>query len=723
MKIYLSILIMLCCTNNLFAVWKSIEGPYNSNIHCLCASENKIFAGTMDGLLISTDSGNSWFESENELSGKKILSIKNMNNGNLIASTTNEGIFISSDGGDSWNSGNNGLSGESLTIFKIYVENQKIYIATRGGIYVSDNNAESWTNITGNLQMDMATNVAAIENIILAGATQGLHISKDGGKNWMKIEHFADYNVVESINIFNNSIYVSARVAGWVIISGLFVSNDYGNSWTDISMELFQNNFHDIFIDEDTVYAATDEGLFKTAADKIEWNNITKDSIENKFLFMIGNENLSSIIQHNDIIFIGTNGGIFQTTDKGETWITNTPVLSNKEVNEIEMINDEIYVGTKAGLYKSTDFGKSWYSLSQNIGMRNVISLFIEDNLIYIGTTEGLFLSSDNGNSWVGKNKGMLTETGIYKILKVANILFAGTYTNGIYSSSDMGESWIQMNNGISDPRIYCLNNIGNNIFAGITNIHPGFYHSEDLGNTWKSSSFYKEYEYFPWVYSIVTREINLFIGTGWNGIYKSDDMGITWQAKNNGPNDMKSHDVFSVALKDNFLIATSKAKNEIHNKLILSTDSGDNWVYSNTAGIENQNIRELYIKDDYVFAGARGSFSPDLNETYSNIMGGFYYTKISNLINETSVDDKSLDMNDLHIFPNPTTDFITIQISEVFESSEVSEIKIFNMLGECVISESIHPMTASHRMNIEKLSAGVYLLRIGDNVKKFVKK
>jgi hypothetical protein len=37
-------------------------------------------------------------------------------------------------------------------------------------------------------------------------------------------------------------------------------------------------------------------------------------------------------------------------------------------------------------------------------------------------------------------------------------------------------------------------------------------------------------------------------------------------------------------------------------------------------------------------------------------------------------------------------------------------------------MSESIHPKTSSHRMNVEKLPAGVYFIRIGTRVEKFVK-
>ena len=73
-------------------------------------------------------------------------------------------------------------------------------------------------------------------------------------------------------------------------------------------------------------------------------------------------------------------------------------------------------------------------------------------------------------------------------------------------------------------------------------------------------------------------------------------------------------------------------------------------------------------------------------------------------------------------IYPNPAGDFITIQPSEVLEISEGYKVQLFDLLGIEVMSESIHPMTQSHRMNIERLPAGVYYVKIGDKVEKFVK-
>jgi hypothetical protein len=79
-----------------------------------------------------------------------------------------------------------------------------------------------------------------------------------------------------------------------------------------------------------------------------------------------------------------------------------------------------------------------------------------------------------------------------------------------------------------------------------------------------------------------------------------------------------------------------------------------------------------------------------------------------------TSVNNNSDNENVFIIYPNPATDYINIQ------PSEGSDIQIFDMLGTVVAS--IHPMTSSHRMNIEHLSPGIYFIKIGNRVKKFVK-
>jgi hypothetical protein len=90
------------------------------------------------------------------------------------------------------------------------------------------------------------------------------------------------------------------------------------------------------------------------------------------------------------------------------------------------------------------------------------------------------------------------------------------------------------------------------------------------------------------------------------------------------------------------------------------------------------------------------------------------------------SVYESKLSEADLKIHPNPATEYITIQISEVFKTSEVSDIKIYNMLGECVIelTDVQHLGDVGHlqRIDASHLPRGMYYLCIGNRTQMFVK-
>jgi photosystem II stability/assembly factor-like uncharacterized protein len=730
MKIYLCLFILLFSTNNLFAIWKSIEGPFNANTFCLVSNGDNIIAGTNDGILVSSNNGNSYSKLDNELNGMLIVSLKIMPNNKIIASAAYNGIFTSADNGETWQARNEGLSEESSLIYGIYIDQDKIYLATHDGIYLSDDNAESWQDISGNMLMRSTSKIAALDNVLLAGRSQGLHISRDGGKNWNVIAQMAEYNVVETITIHKNIIYAIVRIGGFAALSGVFVSKDYGETWKDISTGLL-GSLRDIFVTDDYIFVASNRGLQITEHEIVKWKNISRDTIDGNYVYTIDNVDLYSVILHKGKIIIGSDGGIFSSENMGNTWELNIPVMSGKEVFSIEMQGNSLYVGTDSGLYLSEDMGRTWKNLTKAIGNQTIRAILFADNNIYIGASFGLYFSSNNGESWDKQDFGLDKSVAVSALLKIGNNLFASSYYEGVLMSSNNGNSWVKMNSGMSDPRVIQLNNIGNTIFTGIVGAHPGIYSSDDFGNSWTECSLYQNWSYSPWVYSIAIRDKSIFIGTGWNGIYKSDDLGKTWQEKNNGPSEMRTHDVFSIALKDNFLLATT-AKNESKNKLFVSTDSGENWVHGDMEGIQNVNIRKIFIMDAYVFAGAQGTHTTNYTQIYTNKIGGFYYAKVSDLINATSVIDNSTAINDINIFPNPASDFITIHLNGVnptvnrgVENTDI--VKIYDVLGvEMMTTPSAvaatPPKDGNLRIDVSHLSTGIYFIKIGANVEKFVK-
>jgi len=87
-----------------------------------------------------------------------------------------------------------------------------------------------------------------------------------------------------------------------------------------------------------------------------------------------------------------------------------------------------------------------------------------------------------------------------------------------------------------------------------------------------------------------------------------------------------------------------------------------------------------------------------------------------------TSVEDLS-GREEIGVYPNPPSEYIEINLERWSPSTRwtPSEIKIYNIFGECVIIETIHPMTLSHRMNIENLPVGLYFINFGNYSEKFM--
>lgn len=75
---------------------------------------------------------------------------------------------------------------------------------------------------------------------------------------------------------------------------------------------------------------------------------------------------------------------------------------------------------------------------------------------------------------------------------------------------------------------------------------------------------------------------------------------------------------------------------------------------------------------------------------------------------------------NKFEINPNPANEFININLKNIRENQK--EIFIYNMFGEIMKSVSIHSTQSQVKIKIDELMSGVYFVRIGNGIMKFVK-
>jgi hypothetical protein len=72
-------------------------------------------------------------------------------------------------------------------------------------------------------------------------------------------------------------------------------------------------------------------------------------------------------------------------------------------------------------------------------------------------------------------------------------------------------------------------------------------------------------------------------------------------------------------------------------------------------------------------------------------------------------------------VYPNPASDFIEISVGANGRSPLQSEIRFLNIFGQTVLSiGAIHELPV--RIDVSGLAPGMYFVRIGDKVIKFIK-
>jgi photosystem II stability/assembly factor-like uncharacterized protein len=256
--------------------------------------------------------------------------------------------------------------------------------------------------------------------------------------------------------------------------------------------------------------------------------------------------------------FGAVNGGVWKTTNGGQTWRNVTDGKSDiSSVGAIEVAYSDpnvIYVGTGesqlredltygTGVYKSTDGGASWQSLglreTQQIG--DLVIDPRDADRVYVAAIghafgpnveRGVYRTTDGGKSWkkvlfLNDSTGAMDLTidptnprilfaSMWKFQRTPWGMNAGGGRSGLWKTTDGGDTWkeITFNPGIPKKP---LGKIGislspanpQRIYASIEapDSSGGIFRSDDGGATWELTSGDQKWSVRPWYYSGVTAD------------------------------------------------------------------------------------------------------------------------------------------------------------------------------------------------------------------------
>ncbi|MCO5251452.1 MAG: T9SS type A sorting domain-containing protein [Candidatus Kapabacteria bacterium] len=375
-----------------------------------------------------------------------------------------------------------------------------------------------------------------------------------------------------------------------------------------------------------------------------------------------------------------------RTTDGGYNWFIQTAdtqkVVYNDKGQVVEVIGTK-YKGARCLDYVTPDFA-------------------------VIGHIEGqITISRDGGDSWDSLSLNTIQDI---KIIRFADSLSGIALTNNfIFLTTDGGVTWENITSNLNySGAIYFQSAFMRDDF-----IYAGGFFSLDKGNTWTKSNpilningmhgvnFINNYE--GWCSGrrqIVPNQFQYV-----DVILHTTNSGLDWVTQLDTvlePHFPLTGDIYFANSSEGLAYGEG-------GKIWRTSDGGQYWDLDKSFPIEQS---DHFTK----LAFPNGN----LNKILANV---YFIGDIWMFTDPTSIEENVIGTNDMSIFPNPASEYITItKPSEGFEPSEVSGVQIFNTLGECVLKESIHPMTPSHRMNVEHLPSGVYYLRIGSRTQMFVK-
>jgi len=240
--------------------------------------------------------------------------------------------------------------------------------------------------------------------------------------------------------------------------SGVYVSNDYGETWTPVNDGFITNpSVQDIITNGTDLFTGTyRDGVYKFSESSSSWATI------NNGLTDLQVYSLTSVSNY---LFAGMSGdGIFCSSDNGENW--SACGLPEKTIWDLSSDGNNIYAATALdGLHYSADFGSSWNKLA-GLSSWSILAIEANNNILFAGTAyDGIWISTNMGETWIESNNGYPNDDTWCFAFFDSKILAGGS--QGVFISMDQGASWSDISDGITDYFITAISIHDNYAFAG----------------------------------------------------------------------------------------------------------------------------------------------------------------------------------------------------------------------------------------------------------------
>ena len=326
-------------------------------------------------------------------------------------------------------------------------------------------------------------------------------------------------------------------------------------------------------------------------------------------------------------LWLATGGGLWKSTDGGNTWSTNTdfqlPALGVMDVTIDPTNTNNMYIGILMhGVFKSTDGGNTWSNTGLNQYCYRVAMDPSNSNVLLAGCTNGVYRSADAGATW----SLVIPTSGFTNIITevefnpaTPNIVYAAGYSV-MYRSADNGITWTVLTAGLPPSPF--------GIKLAVSPANPNYVYALMCSYVFPASN-------------------------GFYGLYRSTDAGLTWTAMSTTPNIM-GYDItgaasggqgsYCMALAVSPLNADEVYAGGIH--VWKSVNGGSTWTIKTNWGgpgtavhVDQQGLQFQPGSGNIIYSCNDGGLnvSNDAGDTWTNLSNGLEILQIHKLGNSAT--------------------------------------------------------------------------------------
>ena len=489
-----------------FTLLPGIQGESVRALALSPSSRRVIAAGTMTGVFLSRDAGQTWAR----ITPKDHPDLKNIeslafdpDDPRVLYAGTWHLAWRTRDAGSTWAPIHEGMIDDSdvMTMTVLRDDPQVLYATACSGIYRSEDGGDSWTKLKGIPFSSRRTRAFALssdESLLLAGTTEGLWISDDRGRTWTRSpDRDLVINAVlvqrdgsillgtDEAGIVRSTDHGSTWVAsntgfaerfalqllfdpeGRLVVAtwgaprygGVYMSGGIGRPWVHLYEGLEGHQVLSVALLEGGILAGTEDGLFLRSPEAKSWQRVP---------IRLGGKLVTPrvaelLVLKSGGILAATRDGVILSPDRGETWTRPETATADVGALAVSTRNPNLVVAAGAtGVYRSVNGGQSWrrVSLPMDVSMHALSFLPTDDRVVLATTTGGLFRSADRGATWRRVNGGVPHSdlTGL-AIQPDGATLYVSDFTwGGIFRSIDGGASWTRMpTDGLGSDRVWAM--------------------------------------------------------------------------------------------------------------------------------------------------------------------------------------------------------------------------------------------------------------------------